>query len=67
MPRLFDPVQGNTPGDDYFQNNSDRQSFAFAHGGNDTLLGGRHFDNFQGGPGNDTLDRWLGTRLAAGE
>ncbi len=43
-------------GDDYFQNNSDRRSFAYAHGGNDTLLGGRHYDNFQGGPGNDILD-----------
>jgi len=53
-------------GDDYFQNNSDRRSFAYAHAGNDTLLGGSHYDNFQGGPGNDTLDGGLGQDVIRG-
>lgn len=53
-------------GDDYFQNNSDRRSFVYAHGGNDTLLGGRFYDNFQGGPGNDTIDGGAGQDMLRG-
>ncbi len=42
-------------GNDRFVNNSNIDSFAYGHGGNDVLIGGGGNDRFQGGDGNDIL------------
>ena len=43
-------------GNDTFVNNSNLDSFAYGHAGNDVFTGGGGNDRFQGGAGNDTLN-----------
>lgn len=43
-------------GNDKFINNTDIDSFAYGHGGNDTFVGGGGNDRFQGGAGDDSLN-----------
>ncbi len=42
-------------GDDFFQNATSVNSFAYGHWGNDRLMGGSNVDRFQGGLGDDVL------------
>ena len=42
-------------GNDLFENQTDIDSAAFGHGGNDTLIGGNGHNWIQGGDGNDTI------------